>query len=182
MAFSGGETYLYTPDRDYVGYGLEQPRDCWPNGAKIAVSFVLNCEWCDAMCRGCGLGAGGWGSRVVLEFLLTVVDEEGGESTLWNGDEKSIGGLHETISDRDVQVGRRDFLVESQVGRDPPTRHDTTPNTQHSLHHSTTPSLHSTLDRSSSVTVRWVLEMHSPHHTAPHVTAHRFILTFPELT
>lgn len=46
MAFSGGETYLYTPDRDYVGYGLEQPRDCWPNGAKIAVSFVLNCEWC----------------------------------------------------------------------------------------------------------------------------------------
>ncbi|GFZ48909.1 hypothetical protein JCM24511_06658 [Saitozyma sp. JCM 24511] len=83
MAFSGGETYLYTPDRDYVGYGLEQPRDCWPNGAKIAVSFVLNYE-------------------------------EGGESTLWNGDAKSIGGLHETFSDRDVQVGRRDFLVESQ--------------------------------------------------------------------
>jgi hypothetical protein len=29
-----------------VGYGLDTPKgDVWPNGAKIAVSFVLNCEW-----------------------------------------------------------------------------------------------------------------------------------------
>ncbi|KAI5479961.1 hypothetical protein MNV49_002251 [Pseudohyphozyma bogoriensis] len=30
--------------RDFVGYGGETPKDCWPNGAKIAVSFVLNYE------------------------------------------------------------------------------------------------------------------------------------------
>ncbi|KAK4689463.1 allantoinase, partial [Tremellales sp. Uapishka_1] len=82
MTLSGGHKHLYTPDRDYVGYGLEQPSDCWPNGAKIAVSFVLNYE-------------------------------EGGELSLWNGDDRSIKGLHELCSDRDAQIGRRDFLAES---------------------------------------------------------------------
>lgn len=37
----------FLPPRDFVGYGLDTPKgDIWPNGAKIAVSFVLNCEWC----------------------------------------------------------------------------------------------------------------------------------------
>jgi hypothetical protein len=36
----------FLPPRDFVGYGLDTPKgDVWPNGAKIAVSFVLNCEW-----------------------------------------------------------------------------------------------------------------------------------------
>jgi hypothetical protein len=34
----------YLPPRDFVGYGLDSPRDCWPNGMKIAVSFILNYE------------------------------------------------------------------------------------------------------------------------------------------
>ncbi|ORY24446.1 hypothetical protein BCR39DRAFT_472288 [Naematelia encephala] len=34
----------FLPPRDFTGYGLESPAgDVWPNGAKIAVSFVLNC-------------------------------------------------------------------------------------------------------------------------------------------
>lgn len=33
----------YLPPRDFVGYGFEQPTDCWPNKAAICVSFVLNC-------------------------------------------------------------------------------------------------------------------------------------------
>ncbi|EIW66227.1 hypothetical protein M231_02991 [Tremella mesenterica] len=37
------ETF-YVPPRDFVGYGLEPPTDCWPDGKKIAVSFVLNYE------------------------------------------------------------------------------------------------------------------------------------------
>ncbi|KZT59089.1 carbohydrate esterase family 4 protein [Calocera cornea HHB12733] len=32
------------PDRDLVGYGPSPPDPKWPNGAKIAVSFVLNYE------------------------------------------------------------------------------------------------------------------------------------------
>jgi hypothetical protein len=34
---------FHVPKRDFVGYGDKTPRDCWPNGAKIAVSFILNC-------------------------------------------------------------------------------------------------------------------------------------------
>ena len=36
---------IFLPPRDLTGYGLEQPTgEIWPNGAKIAVSFVLNYE------------------------------------------------------------------------------------------------------------------------------------------
>jgi hypothetical protein len=35
---------FYLPPRDFVGYGFDTPKDCWPNGYKIAVSFVLNYE------------------------------------------------------------------------------------------------------------------------------------------
>jgi hypothetical protein len=39
------EYKIFLPPRDFVGYGLDKPKgDVWPNGAKIAVSFVLNCE------------------------------------------------------------------------------------------------------------------------------------------
>ncbi|KAL8292515.1 hypothetical protein RQP46_001127 [Phenoliferia psychrophenolica] len=34
----------YAPPRDFVGYGDDSPRDCWPDGKKICVSFVLNYE------------------------------------------------------------------------------------------------------------------------------------------
>lgn len=30
--------------RDFVGYGRHPPNAQWPNGAKIAVSFVINYE------------------------------------------------------------------------------------------------------------------------------------------
>lgn len=35
---------FYIPPRDFIGYGLSAPTTPWPNGAKIAVSFVLNYE------------------------------------------------------------------------------------------------------------------------------------------
>ncbi|GAA5908621.1 hypothetical protein JCM6882_003695 [Rhodosporidiobolus microsporus] len=34
----------YVPPRDFVAYGEETPADCWPEGKKIVVSFVLNYE------------------------------------------------------------------------------------------------------------------------------------------
>lgn len=30
--------------RDFIGYGRQPPNASWPNGAKIAVSFVINYE------------------------------------------------------------------------------------------------------------------------------------------
>ncbi|GAA6014125.1 hypothetical protein JCM10207_006104 [Rhodosporidiobolus poonsookiae] len=41
---SGFKDSVAAVERDFLGYGFDQPRDCWPNGAKIAVSFVLNYE------------------------------------------------------------------------------------------------------------------------------------------
>ncbi|GAA6014813.1 hypothetical protein JCM10207_002190 [Rhodosporidiobolus poonsookiae] len=38
------EYKTYLPPRDFVAYGEDTPSDCWPNSAKIAVSFVLNYE------------------------------------------------------------------------------------------------------------------------------------------
>jgi putative urate catabolism protein len=35
---------MYTPVRDLVGYGANPPHPQWPNGARIAVNFVLNYE------------------------------------------------------------------------------------------------------------------------------------------
>lgn len=44
-ASSDTQYKIFLPPRDFVGYGNEKPKgDVWPNGAKIAVSFVLNCE------------------------------------------------------------------------------------------------------------------------------------------
>ncbi|THV02634.1 glycoside hydrolase/deacetylase [Dendrothele bispora CBS 962.96] len=71
----------FLPDRDFVGYGLDTPTDCWPNGAKIAVNFVINFE-------------------------------EGGESTLANGDEYSEGYLHEAFHKSPLK-GRRDQQLET---------------------------------------------------------------------
>ncbi|KAM0746464.1 glycoside hydrolase/deacetylase [Meredithblackwellia eburnea MCA 4105] len=34
----------FLPPRDFVGYGVDSPADCWPNSAKICLSFVLNYE------------------------------------------------------------------------------------------------------------------------------------------
>ncbi|KAG7095825.1 hypothetical protein E1B28_006520 [Marasmius oreades] len=34
----------YLPERPMVGYGMNQPDPQWPNGAKIAISFVINWE------------------------------------------------------------------------------------------------------------------------------------------
>ena len=33
-----------TPPRDLVGYGASPPDPCWPNGARVAVQFVINYE------------------------------------------------------------------------------------------------------------------------------------------
>ncbi|KAF8916583.1 hypothetical protein CPB85DRAFT_1374515 [Mucidula mucida] len=71
----------FLPDRDFVGYGWDTPKDCWPNGAKIAVSFVINFE-------------------------------EGGESTLANGDEYSESYLHEAFHKEPLK-GRRDQQLET---------------------------------------------------------------------
>ena len=30
------------PEREFIGYGLNKPDPKWPNGAKIAVSFIVN--------------------------------------------------------------------------------------------------------------------------------------------
>ncbi|KAK7443520.1 hypothetical protein VKT23_015693 [Stygiomarasmius scandens] len=38
------ECPAFLPERDFVGYGWDTPTDCWPNGAKIAVNFVVNFE------------------------------------------------------------------------------------------------------------------------------------------
>lgn len=35
---------MYTPVRDFVGYGGAYPDPQWPNGARVAVNFVLNYE------------------------------------------------------------------------------------------------------------------------------------------
>lgn len=32
------------PDRDMVGYGKDVPLVTWPNGARVAISIVLNWE------------------------------------------------------------------------------------------------------------------------------------------
>ncbi|KAF9255234.1 glycoside hydrolase/deacetylase [Marasmius fiardii PR-910] len=69
------------PSRDFIGYGWETPADCWPNGAKIALSFVVNFE-------------------------------EGGESTLANGDEQSEGYLHEAFHKIPLK-GKRDQQLET---------------------------------------------------------------------
>ncbi|KAK0469051.1 uncharacterized protein EV420DRAFT_5915 [Desarmillaria tabescens] len=71
----------FLPNRDFVGYGWDTPQDCWPNGAKIAVSFVINFE-------------------------------EGGESTLANGDEYSEGYLHEAFHKAPLK-GKRDQQLET---------------------------------------------------------------------
>eukprot|EP01044_Picomonas_judraskeda_P045420 COSAG03_NODE_24853_length_269_cov_0.911765_1_plen_72_part_10 len=36
--------HLGTGPRDFEGYGISPPNAAWPNGAKVAVSFVLNIE------------------------------------------------------------------------------------------------------------------------------------------
>ena len=41
---SSAEEPVYLPPRDFVGYGIEPPSTPWPNGAKVAVTFVLNYE------------------------------------------------------------------------------------------------------------------------------------------
>ena len=38
MASSGN------PARDFVGYGANPPDPKWPNGARIAINFVMNYE------------------------------------------------------------------------------------------------------------------------------------------
>lgn len=42
----------YDFPRDFVGYGRHPPDAQWPNGAKIAVSFVINYE--EVYLCGCG--------------------------------------------------------------------------------------------------------------------------------
>ena len=34
----------YKPRRDFVGYGADMPHAKWPDGARLAVNFVLNYE------------------------------------------------------------------------------------------------------------------------------------------
>lgn len=34
----------YGPGRDCVGYGEKTPKPKWPNGAKVAINFVINYE------------------------------------------------------------------------------------------------------------------------------------------
>ena len=34
----------WQPERDFVGYGANPPDPKWPNGARIAINFVMNYE------------------------------------------------------------------------------------------------------------------------------------------
>jgi len=34
----------WQPNRDFLGYGAKAPDPKWPNGARIAVNFVMNYE------------------------------------------------------------------------------------------------------------------------------------------
>lgn len=67
--------------RDPIGYGEHPPDARWPNGARLAVSFVLNYE-------------------------------EGGESTVLNGDAHSETFIHEVPSPAPL-IGRRNVNTES---------------------------------------------------------------------
>lgn len=44
MSQTYADDKFYIPPRDFVGYGTEPPQFEWPEGKKIAVSFVLNYE------------------------------------------------------------------------------------------------------------------------------------------
>lgn len=68
-------------DRDLVGYGADPPDPEWPNGARVALSFVVNYE-------------------------------EGGESSVLEGDPASEAFLHEVVG-APATVGRRNLNVES---------------------------------------------------------------------
>jgi putative urate catabolism protein len=67
--------------RDLVGYGQHPPDPRWPNGARLALSFVLNYE-------------------------------EGGESSVDEGDPAAEAFLHEVVGAAQT-VGRRNSNVES---------------------------------------------------------------------
>lgn len=67
-------------ERDLLGYGGDPPQAGWPNGARLALQFVLNIE-------------------------------EGGESSLFNGDPRSEAWLHE-LPGRPAREGERDPSVE----------------------------------------------------------------------
>mgnify|MGYP001568943502 FL=1 len=60
----------FIPPRDFNGYGNDRPKDPWPNGAKIAVCFVLNCKR---------------SIRPGQPLSLPYAVEEGSEHTVWNG-------------------------------------------------------------------------------------------------
>ena len=62
-------------NRNYIGYGRNNPKISWPNNAKLALQFVLNYE-------------------------------EGGESTILNGDDHSETFLSEIIGAKSVKDAR----------------------------------------------------------------------------
>ena len=35
---------VYSPERDLIGYGSNPPDPAWPDGARLALNFVLNYE------------------------------------------------------------------------------------------------------------------------------------------
>lgn len=67
--------------RDLIGYAGRPPHPEWPDGARLALQFVLNIE-------------------------------EGGESSVLNGDARSEAYLHE-LPGRPARIGERDPSVES---------------------------------------------------------------------
>ncbi|KAF8916582.1 hypothetical protein CPB85DRAFT_1216294 [Mucidula mucida] len=93
-----------------VGYGMEQPDPQWPNGAKIAISFVL--------------------TKPEVDDSQVINWEEGGERNILEGDSGSGSPLHlcklarivthlvetfiiEHLSKPSV-IGGRDHMTESQ--------------------------------------------------------------------
>jgi hypothetical protein len=96
----------FLPERDFVGYGWDTPANCWPNGAKIAVNFVVNFEEYVP-----SVTANTPPMSLTQDWYLDV---RGGESTLANGDEYSEGYLHEAFHKTPLK-GKRDQQLETMV-------------------------------------------------------------------
>lgn len=91
MDYKPGELPPYTLDRDLVGYGEDSLDPEWPNGARIAVSFVLNVE------EG--------GEHIILH------GDDRSEAYIW---EK--GGAHTEILDGRHLMSEGEFEYGSRVG------------------------------------------------------------------
>ena len=53
---------MVSPARDLIGYGKKRPQGTWPNGARLAISLVINYEEGSERSLAMGLAFREWGS------------------------------------------------------------------------------------------------------------------------